>query len=444
MAVAAPIFRAVFEPVDETRELFDGFLVGKFALFGAGQFRVAQNARLTVAAGPGYQRRWTGCKKVHPIKRAVLLVKADHAALYLVFAHVPAIQVKIKRGLQFTGVRAATGKFALPPAWQELLVHREQVPPPAQDAFRIGFQVRAARDQVEVWHVGTMSVEQQDFLEAVVSQRFRDVEDMVDEVIIVIVYGAGKIHHVARVAVANGGKHQHLVRNQSAGATRNLGRADDIDIERQMGTMLFDRATRQDADFAQIHGVIDLRPGKLFVTIFGSGARSTRWFRPFHVQPVNCDNTSWQCRISPPTSVVRRDAKHSDRDDRTRLNPLIPCHNTSRAPPVYFNRASGSSFNPRPGSVGIVSSPSASKCQPPSAISSMNGEPVRYSTRSVSGKAEASCKSAASPTAVFHPCGMNRTPFSCAIQAMRRSSLMPPTLVTSGCTISNAPACSQG
>ena len=30
--------------------------------------------------------------------------------------------------------------------------------------------------------------------------------------------------------------------------------------------------------------------------------------------------------------------------------------------------------------------PSASRCQPPAAISSMNGEPVRYSTRSVSGK----------------------------------------------------------
>ena len=33
---------------------------------------------------------------------------------------------------------------------------------------------------------------------------------------------------------------------------------------------------------------------------------------------------------------------------------------------------------------------------------------------------------------------MNRTPFSSAIQAMRRSSLIPPTLVTSGCTMSNA------
>src|SRR6266576_3136970 len=93
MAVAAPVFRTVLEPVDATRELFDGFFVGQFALFGAGQFRVAQNARLTVAAGPGNQRRRTRGKKVHPIERTVFIVKADHTALYLVFAHVPAIQV---------------------------------------------------------------------------------------------------------------------------------------------------------------------------------------------------------------------------------------------------------------------------------------------------------------------------------------------------------------
>src|SRR5207253_4169711 len=115
--------------------------------------------------------------------------------------------------------------------------------------------------------------------EDVVSHRFRDIEDVVDEVFVVIVYSAREIHHVASVAVANGGKHQHLVGNQSAGAERNLGWADDIDIERQMGTMLFDRATRHDADVAEIHGVIDLRPGELFVTRFGGGSRRPRWFR---------------------------------------------------------------------------------------------------------------------------------------------------------------------
>ena len=148
MAVAAPVFRAVLEPVDETDELFDRFFVGLLALFRAGQFGVAQNAGPTVAAGPGDQRRRARGKKVHPIEWTVLFVKADHAAFDPVFAHVVAIEVKIKRGFQFTGVRAATGKPALPPPREELPFHRKQVPPRAQDAFRVGFQVRAAREGV--------------------------------------------------------------------------------------------------------------------------------------------------------------------------------------------------------------------------------------------------------------------------------------------------------
>ncbi|PYU77946.1 MAG: hypothetical protein DMG50_29220, partial [Acidobacteria bacterium] len=43
-----------------------------------------------------------------------------------------------------------------------------------------------------------------------------------------------------------------------------------------------------------------------------------------------------------------------------------------------------------------------------------------------------------------HPCGMQRIPLSSAIQAILRSSLMPPTFVTSGCTISKAPPWSHG
>ena len=62
----------------------------------------------------------------------------------------------------------------------------------------------------------------------------------------------------------------------------------------------------------------------------------------------------------------------------------------------------------------------------------MNGDPFRYSTMSVFGQAAARWRSAAGPIAVFHPCGINRMPLSSAIHAMRRSSLIPPTFVTSG------------
>src|SRR5437762_2632458 len=189
MALPASVFRPILEPLNQTREVSDGFFVGPFALFGTRQFRVAQNAGLTVAAGPGDQRRGTRGKQIDPIKRTILFVEADHAALYPVFAHVPAIQIKVERGLQFTGVRASAGKLALAPARQEFLVNREQTPPRAKDAFGVGLEVGAPGDQVEAWHVGTMAVEQQDFLEAVVSQRFCDVEDVMDEMFVVIVNG---------------------------------------------------------------------------------------------------------------------------------------------------------------------------------------------------------------------------------------------------------------
>src|SRR5436190_1357906 len=66
------------------------------------------------------------------------------------------------------------------------------------------------------------------------------------------------------------------------------------------------------------------------------------------------------------------------------------------------------------------------------------------STRSTSGRAAASCRSAATPSAVFQPWPIYLMPKSWAIQAIRRCSLMPPTLVTSGCTMSKAPRLSQG
>src|SRR5881628_964236 len=110
MAVPATVFRTALEPVDETDQLSDSFFVSLFALFGACQCGVAQDSSLTIAACPGDQRRWTCRKKVHPIERAMLFIEFNHAAFDPVVAHIAAIQVKIERGLQFAGMRAATGK----------------------------------------------------------------------------------------------------------------------------------------------------------------------------------------------------------------------------------------------------------------------------------------------------------------------------------------------
>jgi hypothetical protein len=46
----------------------------------------------------------------------------------------------------------------------------------------------------------------------------------------------------------------------------------EIDIQRQVRAMLLDCAAGQDTDFAEIDGVVDLRPGQFFVAVFGFGS----------------------------------------------------------------------------------------------------------------------------------------------------------------------------
>src|SRR5690349_20803741 len=95
---------------------------------------------------------------------------------------------------------------------------------------------------------------------------------MVDEVLEMIVDRAGKIHHVTRVTVANGGQHKQLVWHQPSGAVGDSRWANNIDVEWQMMPVLFDRATRHETHLAHVDRVIDLRPGEFFVAKFSGGA----------------------------------------------------------------------------------------------------------------------------------------------------------------------------
>ena len=83
-----------------------------------------------------------------------------------------------------------------------------------------------------------------------------------------VVDRAGKIHDVPGVAVGESGQHEHLVGDILAGTARDAARADEIDVERQMRPVLLDGAAGQDADLAQIDGVVDLGPGQFFVAVF--------------------------------------------------------------------------------------------------------------------------------------------------------------------------------
>ena len=250
MTVAPLIDGTIAEPGDEARQLFHRLFVGGAALLGAGEFRITEHARFGVAARPRNDRGRTSGKEIDPIERAVLIVEADGAALDLVFPNVIAVQIHVERSFQFAGVRAAAGEFALAPAREEFLVHGQEVPPGGHNAFGICFDIGAARDEIEIRHVRTMAIEEEDFFEAVVSERFCDVENVIDEMLEVIIDRAREIHDVPGVTITNGWKNKEFVWNQAAGPVRNPGGTNDIDIERKMRPMLFDRATGNDADLA--------------------------------------------------------------------------------------------------------------------------------------------------------------------------------------------------
>src|SRR6478609_5675241 len=114
--VAADVLRARVKPRDEAHELADGFLVGLLALFGSRQFRVAQDARRGIAAGPGDDCGRAGGEEVDPLERAGFLVEADDAALDQVLADVSAVEIEIHRRLQLARVRTAAGELALAPS----------------------------------------------------------------------------------------------------------------------------------------------------------------------------------------------------------------------------------------------------------------------------------------------------------------------------------------
>ena len=46
-----------------------------------------------------------------------------------------------------------------------------------------------------------MPIEQQDFFEAVISQRLGDIEHMVHKMLEIVVDRAGKVHHVTGIAI---------------------------------------------------------------------------------------------------------------------------------------------------------------------------------------------------------------------------------------------------
>lgn len=270
--ILTDILRALLEPTGEAGQLFHRFFVDLPALLGGAQFRVTEDTGFRIAARPRYHRGRTRREQVDPLERAVLIVETDRPALDLILADVVAIEVHVQRSFEFAGMGTAAGELALPPAGQEFLVDRQEVPPAGEDAFRIGFDIGTPGHEIKVRHVGTVAIQQNDLLEAVVGQRFRDVEDVVHEMFKVVVDRPRKVHDMPGVTVGYHGEYENLVGNRLTGTVGDADRADEIDIQRQVWPVLFDGSARHDTDLLQIDGIVDFRPGQFFVAVLGRGS----------------------------------------------------------------------------------------------------------------------------------------------------------------------------
>lgn len=170
MVIAPNVPGAILEVGDKAGELFDGFFVSDATFFGGGQFGFAQDTGIGIAAGPGDERGGSGGEEIDPIEGVVFFVKTDRAIFDLIMAHIFVVEVHVQGGFQLAGMSAPAGEFALTPFRKEGFVDGQEVPPGSQDAIGIGFEVGAAGDQIEVWHVRAMSVEQKNSFEPVVSE----------------------------------------------------------------------------------------------------------------------------------------------------------------------------------------------------------------------------------------------------------------------------------
>src|SRR4030095_3355693 len=72
--------------------------------------------------------------------------------------------------------------------------------------------------------------------------------------------------------ITDRGQNEQLLGDEPPGAVGDARWANDVDIERQMRTMLFPRSERHDADLSHFDGVVNFGPGQLLVAKFSGSA----------------------------------------------------------------------------------------------------------------------------------------------------------------------------
>jgi hypothetical protein len=117
-----------------------------------------------------------------------------------------------------------------------------------------------------------VAVDDQDFLEPVVGDALGDVQTEGDEGVRLNVDGAGEVDVVHVQAVGNRRQHQDPVGSAPAHLETNGLAQEQIDIQRQVPTVLFRRAGGQDDQLLGGDGVVHFGPGETVVAILQRSA----------------------------------------------------------------------------------------------------------------------------------------------------------------------------
>ena len=112
-----------------------------------------------------------------------------------------------------------------------------------------------------------MAVQQDDLLKSVIRQRPSDIEHLFDERRVICVNRSRKIHHMSGVAIRNVRQDKDLVGKLPSGPMCDSARTDQINIQRQVVTVLLNGTTRKDANLPKIDRIVYLGPGQFLITI---------------------------------------------------------------------------------------------------------------------------------------------------------------------------------
>jgi hypothetical protein len=161
-----------------------------------------------------------------------------------------------------------------------------------------------ADDHLEDRPVRAVAVDDQDPPEAVAGERADDADAVADQDLPVDVDGAGP-GHVVRLEAERHGRHHQAVGVAPRRPLADLARETQIDVDWQMGPVLFDRGERDDDHLVGARRRPDLRPGQALVqdVALGHCPLPCRIRAPAYAKPGIIVQAGKRISVAPPSST---------------------------------------------------------------------------------------------------------------------------------------------